>query len=346
MAGIGRRTVAAGFFVVALTVAACSAPSGERSGAATPSGASEPCAEQNARYCAAEEGDLLEVTLGELRPTQPSLGYDEVYYRLGRYTLGAGAADQLLDQWCVTNGQDGLAEADQGATLAAPTSFRCQTARGSETAESTAPMKTVVIGPGGQPYLTDGHHTLTSFWEAPGGGPGIGVRLKVTGNLSSLEPEAFWDEMQSRGWTWLRDAHGKPITPDQLPIGLGLKQFANDRYRGALYFVRDVGFIPDDDRPEFQEFYWGHWLREQTDPKLSLQSFDLDQLASYLSLVGNFARAIVALPPDTVIAAERTAADLGKMDSFGQQAFDGLGQPVDSAKPGKLAYAIAYKAGR
>ena len=35
---------------------------------------------------------------------------------------------------------------------------------------------------------------------------------------------------------------------------------------------------------------------------------------------------------------------LGKLESFGQKAFDALIAPIDSDKPGKLAYAIAYKA--
>lgn len=103
-------------------------------------------------------------------------------------------------------------------------------------------MKTAVIGPGGQPYLTDGHHTLTSFWEAPGAGPDTAVRLRITANLKDAAPEAFWAEMQSQGWTWLKDADGKTITPDQLPASLGLESFANDQYRGALFFVRDVGY--------------------------------------------------------------------------------------------------------
>ncbi len=329
--------------VLALT--ACSAPA-QQSADTRPQQPAVPCAEQNARYCAAQEGELLTVTLDQLRPTQPSLGFDEVFYRLGRYTLGAGAADRLLDQWCVTNGQGGLDGADAGASLADPNSFRCKVAMGSETSESTAEMKTVVIGPGGQPYLTDGHHTLTSFWEAPGGGPGTGVRLKVTGNLSTLAPDDFWAEMVSRGWTWLRDAAGRPVTPEQLPKNLGLTQFANDQYRGVLYFVRDVGYEQTDDSPAFQEFYWGQWLREQSDPGLKPEDFDLDALPSYQDLIGNVARAIVALPVDAVIAADRTAGQLGRLDAFGQQAFDALAAPVDSAKPGKLAYAIAYKASR
>ena len=99
-----------------LLVPACAKP--QSSPAAAPN-----CPPPNERYCAAEAGDLLEVRLADLKPTQPSLGYDEVYYRLGRYTLGDGAADQLLDQWCATNGQQTLQSATPGATISDPASF-------------------------------------------------------------------------------------------------------------------------------------------------------------------------------------------------------------------------------
>ena len=332
---IGRMTVVAGLAL--LTLSACSTRTGEKPAAAA-------CPEANAEYCAAAVDDLLDITLADLRPTQPSLGYDEVYYRLGRYTLGDGAADQLLDQWCATNGQQTLQSATPGATVSDPASFTCTVAVGSETDESRVPMKTVVIGPGGQLYLTDGHHTLTSFWEAPGGGPDTRIRLRVTGNLSTLQPEDFWREMTDRGWTWLRDADGNPVAPEQLPTSLGLKQFANDQYRGVLYFVRDVGYSQDDDSPAFQEFYWGQWLRNQTDPKLRPADFTLNEMASYQSLIGNVGRAMVALRDTTEIANGQNAKALGKLETFGQKAFDALSAPVDSEKPGKLAYAIAYKA--
>ncbi len=304
----------------------------------------DPCPEQNQRNCAAAVGDLLEVTLGDLKPTQPSLGYDEVYYRLGRYTLGRDAADNLLDQWCATNGQGALTSAQPGAVITDPATFACEVPVGSETDESKVPMKTAVVGPGGQLYLTDGHHTLTSFWEAPGGGPDTRVRLRITGNLKDSTPEAFWSEMQSQGWTWLKDADGKTIAPEQLPASLGLKQFANDTYRGVLYFARDVGYGQDDDSPAFQEFYWGQWLRGQTDPDLQPANFTLTDLASYHSPVGNVGKAMVALSDTTEIAGSQDAKALGKLDTFGKKAFDALTQPVDSPKPGKLAYSIAYKA--
>lgn len=327
--------------VVAATavLAACNTPA-KQAGPATA------CPAANERFCAAAPGELLEVRLSELRPTQPSLGYDEVYYRLGRYTLGPDAARQLLDAWCATNGQTGLKAAQPDSVIADPASFSCGIAVGSETPESTAAMKTVVIGPGGQVYLTDGHHTLTSFWEAPGGGPDTSIRLKVAGNLSRLDPGAFWPEMRDRGWTWLQDSEGNPVEPQKLPASLGLKQFANDQYRGVLYFVRDVGYAQDDNSPVFQEFYWGAWLRSQADPGLQPGNFTLTELASYQTLVGNIGKAIVALPGDTEIAGSRTAEQLGRMKEFGEKAFEALGQPVDSAKPGKLALSMDYKTTR
>ncbi len=331
--------MAAAVALLILTASGCGARTED-----TPAPAAAACPQANERYCAAAVGDLLEVTLKELRPTQPALGYDEVYYRLGRYTLGAKATDELLDQWCATNGQGGLESANPAATVTDSASFTCALAVGSETDASRIPMKTAVIGPGGQPYLTDGHHTLTSFWEAPGAGPDTAVRLRITANLKDAAPEAFWAEMQSQGWTWLKDADGKTITPDQLPASLGLESFANDQYRGALFFVRDVGYGQDDTSPAFQEFYWGQWLRNQTDPNLRPADFILTDMASYRTLVGNIGTAMVALSDTTEIAGGQDAKALGKLESFGQKAFDALTAPLDSEKPGKLTYAIAYKA--
>lgn len=302
-----------------------------------------PCAAGNERYCAAAEGDLLDVALDALHPTQPSLGYDEVYYRLGRYTIGKDASTQLFDAWCTANGQKSVQSVKPGATISDRASFTCTVPVGSETANTTEAMKTAVIGPGGQVYLTDGHHTLTSFWEVAGGGPGTHVRLKITGNLTKLAPDAFWREMQSKGWTWLRDADGKAVTPEALPKNLGLKQFANDQYRGVLFFGRDIGYSQSDDSPAFQEFYWGHWLRTQTDPSLDPKNFVLTDFTSYLTLVGNVAKAMVALPADAKITDTLDAQELGRLDAFGEKAFDALSQPLASPKPGKLAIALDYK---
>lgn len=293
------------------------------------------------RRADAAPGDLIDIPLRDLHPTQPSLGYDEVFFRVGRYVLAPESP--VFDAWCVANGQGPVASVESGATITDRLSFTCAVPVGAETPETTAGMKTAVIGPGGKTYLTDGHHTLTSFWEVPGGGPSAHIRLRVVANLKHLSPEAFWDEMHARGWTWLRDADGEPTGPSAVPATLGLTNFANDRYRGVLFFLRDISYYQDDSIPAFQEFYWGHWLRTQTDPGLRLENFDLTDATSYLALLRNVGEAMIALPADADISG-RTAAELGKLNSFGQRDFDALTAPLDSPKPGKLTYSLAYKA--
>lgn len=292
------------------------------------------------KHADAAPGDLIDIPLRDLRPTQPSLGYDEVFFRVGRYVLAKQSP--VFDAWCVANGQGSVQATGPGATIADRSSFTCTVPVGAETPETTAGMKTAVIGPGAQVYLTDGHHTLTSFWEVPGGGPAAHIRLRVVENLKHLEPKAFWDEMHAQGWTWLRDADGEQTGPHAVPANLGLTNFANDRYRGVMFFLRDISYFQDDRIPPFQEFYWGHWLRSQTDPGLRLENFDLNDVSSYHQLLGNVARAMVALPDDTTIEG-LTARQLGKLNTFGQKAFDALAAPLDSASPGKLSYSISYK---
>lgn len=298
-----------------------------------------------APHADAAPGDLIDVALGDLHPTQPSLGYDEVFSRVGRYTLGSRAPSPVFDAWCGANGQGEVDAVGPGATVADTASFTCRVPIGSETPETTAGMKTAVIGPGERVYLTDGHHTLTSFWEVPSGGPGTRIRLRVVANLKHLEPETFWHQMQSHGWTWLRDADGDQADSGQVPANLGLKNFTNDSYRGAMFFLRDVSYFQDDSIPAFQEFYWGYWLRNQTDPGLRLENFDLTEVSSYRELLRNVGQAMVALPEDTHIEG-LTAGKLGKLPSFRLKEFDALSAPLGSAKPGKLSYALAYKAGR
>ena len=77
-------------------------------------------------YLCAKEGDLLDVRIGDVHATQPSLGYDEVYYKLGRYTLGKDTINKKFDDWCEANGQIQAATATAASTLKDPSSFTCQ----------------------------------------------------------------------------------------------------------------------------------------------------------------------------------------------------------------------------
>ncbi|MFB6891669.1 ParB/Srx family N-terminal domain-containing protein [Kitasatospora sp. NPDC056327] len=300
----------------------------------------------------ARPGDLLDVTLDQVRPTQPAVGYDEVYYKLGRYTSPKdelnGSVNKRFDDWCETNGQGVAASVLPGARLDDPATFTCTLPLGQETEASRAEMKTVVVGPGGALYLTDGHHTLTSFLEASDGGPKLHLRLLVRANLSHLSPAAFWQEMRDRQWVRLVDEQNRPIAVEQLPQRLGLANFHDDPYRSLVYFTRDIGYSVPDGAAEYLEFLWGDWLRGRG---IGLPgSYSTTDRASYLAAVRTASQAMSEVPGDTVIAGGRTADELGRLTPWnaGKKPTGGefgkLSAAITEAKPGKLAYALDFRA--
>jgi hypothetical protein len=297
-------------------------------------------------YLCAKPDDLVDVRIGDVHATQPSLGYDEVYYKLGRYTLGKDVINKKYDDWCEANGQVQAATVSPNARLNDPRTFTCALPVGQETPESIAAMKTVVIGPLGSLYLTDGHHTLTSFYEMPDGGPNMHMRLRVLGNLSRLSPPSFWAQMDRNKWVWLRDPAGNPVNVTALPAGVGLANFADDKYRSLLYFSRDIGYTPGS--LPFQEFYWGSWVRDAR--PVDLSGWNQNDAASYLDAVKRLSVAQTALPANTVIDNGFTATDLGVLplwnagEAGDAGEFAKLSKPYSDAKPGKVAYALAYKA--
>ncbi|KAB1643792.1 hypothetical protein F8O06_11950 [Pseudoclavibacter sp. CFCC 14310] len=337
--------------VIGTTIAAAAEPAADVQGGHIVSSAPD-----RTGYLAAKPGDLVDVRIGDVHPTQPSLGYDEVYYKLGRYTQGKdearGKLNKKFDDWCETNGQGEAKAAPAGARLDDPTSFTCEIALGAETEDSTAAMKTVVIGPGGSLYLTDGHHTLTSFAELTAdGGMNIHVRLKVLGNLSDKTPAEFWNVMKANKWTWLQDANGRSIEPKMLPTTVGLRSFENDEYRSLLYFGRDIGYtagtIP------FQEFYWGQWLRDGQfgvrGETGSLTGWDADADTA-LTTVKAMTERQVALADSESMPGGFTAKDLGRLSQWnnGKKAtkgdFGDLSVPYAEEKPGKIAYMLQHRA--
>lgn len=339
--------LAAGTVVVGASTGAVAAGPGSAGGA----GGSGACAGSGPlpRACA-QPGDLIDVTLGELHPTQAVLGFDQVFYKLGRYGSdrdeAAGGFNKRFDDWCETNGQGEAASVRSGARLDDPVSFTCTVPLGQETAESVAPMKTAVIGPGGKLYLTDGHHTLTSFLEGPDGSTRLPIRLRVTDNFSSLSTTAFWQRMTAGKKVWLRDENNKPLSVEQLPDRLGITDFRDDPYRSLVYFTRDIGYEVPDGATEFLEFSWGSWLRGKHDTA----AYDLTSPGPYLDLVKSASKSMAALAPDAVVDDGKTADQLGRIAEWngGKKETGGefakLGKPLTDAKPGKLAEALDYKA--
>ncbi|WP_257993582.1 ParB/Srx family N-terminal domain-containing protein [Cupriavidus pauculus] len=286
-------------------------------------------------YLQATAQQNILVTMADLRPTQPAIGRDQIYYKLGRYAVDSV---KNFDDACENNGQnktakDGIKTDSRIDNL---NSFTCTKTVG----EKPEDMKTLVVGPYGEPYLTDGHHAFTTVWEAPTGGPQAKMWIRVQDNLSNLNRAQFFRTMRARKLVWLKDGDNRPAYPADLPRQLGLANgLGNDPYRSLVYFTRDIGYSQPTGATEFTEFYWGDWLRKVVD----LKQVNLNDTTAYLAAVRKAAEAMVALSPDTIVSADKTAATLGRLSTFNETEFTALSQPVSSSKPGKLPYAVDYR---
>ncbi|MGE7993824.1 ParB/Srx family N-terminal domain-containing protein [Pseudomonas sp. NPDC089554] len=273
-------------------------------------------------------GHLLEVSIEQLHPTQAAIGFDQVYYKLGRYTAEPKRA---FDDYCEVNGQGEARSVGKGAELSNSASFTCEAAVGARTAD----MKTVVVGPAGRLYLTDGHHGFSTLGEWAG--QELKVWVRVTDDFSdSVDLGQFWQRMREARKVWLRGADGEPVEPEQLPTHVGLGDMADDPYRSLVYFARKVGY--DKPRsggvaPEFLEFYWGDWLRGV----LPLKGFDLDTRSGYRQAVEAAARLMVALPAEENVGDSGfSARQLGGYRSLDRK-------ELNNAASRKLGYALEYR---
>jgi hypothetical protein len=281
-------------------------------------------------FSGAKAGDLLQVRLDQLHPTQAVVGYDQIYYKLGRFSREPA---KLFDDYCEANGQGESRHVPRTADLHKSDSFSCEQAVGTLGGD----MKSVVVGPQGQLYLTDGHHTFTSFWEQPGAGSQVKVWVRVSDNFSdSADMPEFWGRMRQARKVWLKDAEGHAIEPTQLPQTLGVAALGNDPYRGLLYFVREVGYEKPrsgESVPEFLEFYWGDWLRQQ----LPLSRYDLQDSGGYRDAIEAAAQLMTKLPAQAPVGDSGfTASQLGAYSSLDRKE---LGKVVSR----KLSYMLQYK---
>lgn len=278
---------------------------------------------------AAPSGDIIEITLGELHPTQPALGYRQMDYKQGRFAVDR---EKFFDEFCETGGQGGIAQFEEASSLHATDSFTCTDPVGTHPED----MKTAVIAPNGGFYLTDGHHTLGNYLALEG--PELRMPLLITHDFSELpDMERFWATMEEQRLVWL-DAPDGPITSEELPEQLGRDHQVDDPYRSLVYFTRGVGYKKPDTPPPFLEFYWGQWLAEQ----LPLDTLDLTTLEGYTDAVTQAATLMVEISPDTLIAdtatGSLTAQEMGQLPAFNAAELDKLLSPR-----GKLTYAFSLE---
>lgn len=117
----------------------------------------------------------------------------------------------------------------------------------------------VVIGPGGVPYLTDGHHTLRALIESrQADKTAFG---HVLANWSELDATTFWARMAERRFVYLKDREGRPAEAASLPETL-LKMQHNP-WRGLAWAVMVAGGFEEKKGRFFQEFAWADYFRDR-----------------------------------------------------------------------------------
>jgi hypothetical protein len=112
----------------------------------------------------------------------------------------------------------------------------------------------VIVGPDGKFFITDHHHLGRAAFEA-----GLEVAcVQVEADLSSLAGDAFWKEMDERGWVHPLDQNGVRHRYDRIPHHLdGL---VDDVYRSLAGYVRAQGGYEKTPSP-FAEFVWADFFR-------------------------------------------------------------------------------------
>jgi len=172
-------------------------------------------------------GVRCQVKVSELKPTQNAVGFDEVNDKIARYSAKSKA--DLKDYLLVH-------------------------------------MVPVVIGNGGNFYLTDHHHLANALWKTAKGNNEAGIDTKncrvtvsVQHNIAPLKGYHFWKEMHASRLVYLFDNYGGgPMRPKDLCPHI--KDLVNDPYRSLAWEVRaryGYGKSPH----AFAEFLWADFFR-------------------------------------------------------------------------------------
>lgn len=266
---------------------------------------------------------LISVKASAIHPTQPAIGKAEVAYDLAHYRQKPRA---LFDDFCKGEGAGKAADFSDTSTLAIPTSFRCSKPAGTHPEE----VKSAVIAPDGQVYLTDGHHSVSAL-RASTPDADITLSLRITDDLRHLPSmAAFWEYLQQHHLVWLVGPMGN-ITPQELPAQVGIDTLQDDPYRSVLYFLRGIAYERPASSPPFLEFYLGAWLKGQ----IAITPADTATSQAYFALLQKAAQLIVLAPsnthtlPDT---ASPTLQQLGQLTEVNQKKLNKLSKPE-----GKLA---------
>lgn len=277
--------------------------------------------------------EIALVPITALHPTQAFIAHDQVNYTLQRYRVDQ---QKLFDDLCENRGQGDEAEFTARSNPRDARSYSCIAS--SRIGEHPQDMKTAVRGPGGQLYLTDGHHTFSIFQDFDALGADLEVAVVVTHDRSDLSEADFWRWLSDSNLTWLYNADGQPIGKDDIPARFGRSTLGNDPYRAAMYFLRDLVWQRPRPAMPFAEFYWAQHVRSQP----HLQVSELNSSMAYLRWLQRISDHMAALPADTAIGPNGEGPDaMGRLTPSDVRDITQL--VCDGNEPGRLSLALAAR---
>ncbi|WP_130471863.1 ParB/Srx family N-terminal domain-containing protein [Candidatus Magnetaquicoccus inordinatus] len=202
-----------------------------------------------------EVGDIFELPVEKIRPTQFSIGLVSVDCK--RRQIEKEMAHERLDEFLRQEGR----------------------------------LVPVVLGPNRELFITDHHHLSTAIWRADIPHGHKYVYGYILQDWSEKDGDHFWRDMIENHYTWLYDDKGEgPLNPYLLPKSIG--DILNDPYRTLSRWLRDCGCYTKDSLKEkthvvdisekylpssqakafFIEFRWANFLRANV--KLALKKAD------------------------------------------------------------------------
>ena len=168
---------------------------------------------------------MSQISAGAFAPYNPAQAANITPGPLALYTVSAGSIDptQLNEGFTEVGKKAAAFDLDNAAQL---------------NASLLGSIEPVVIGPGGQLYLTDGHHTFTALDDSIYGSSTT-VYVNVIANYSNLTTSQFFATLQANNLLLPLD-NGVPQTVDDAtgaPIPTALTALTNDPYRGLEYSI-------------------------------------------------------------------------------------------------------------
>ena len=126
-------------------------------------------------------------------------------------------------------------------------------------------MIPVVLGPDKHYYVVDHHHLGRALHDE-----GVkDILVTVIGDLSMVEPDAFWGVMDNKRWVYPYDSKGERHHYKDIPKSV--VDLKDDPFRSLAGELRRAGGFAKDTTP-FSEFLWADFLRR----RLSRKNVDAD----------------------------------------------------------------------